>query len=74
MEIAATWLGTDDEFYNCPIRFLMPSVIEFVDKMDSYKSKLSTPPDYEKHSSKFLVGVKAYEHYYHKFDSLKKGE
>jgi hypothetical protein len=74
MEIAATWLGPDEEFYNCPIRFIMQNSCELLEKMDSYKTGLSTPPDFENHSAKFLLGVKVFDHYYRKLDALKKGE
>jgi hypothetical protein len=74
METAATWLGPEDEFYNCPIQFVMQSSYEFLEKLDSYRSGVSTPPDFERHSAKFLIGVKVFESYLRYFTEMKKGE
>lgn len=73
-EAPACWLGEEDKFYNCPIRFILQSVYELVEKMDSYKARLSTPPAFENQSARFLLGVKVYEHYYSKFILLKQGK
>lgn len=64
----------DDEFYNCPIRFIMQSTYEFLEKIDSYRSGLSTPPDYEKQSARFLLAIKVFDHYIYKFTQLKQGK
>ena len=70
---AATW-WEEDEFYNCPIRFIMQSTYEVIEKIDSYKNGLSTPPDFERHSAKFLLAVKTFENHLSKFNAIKKGE
>ena len=45
-----------------------------IEKHDSYKSGLATPPDYERQSAKFLSGVRLFDHYVNYFTQLKKGE
>jgi len=74
LKFAALWLSDEDEFYNCPIKFIMQSSRELIEKMDSYKNGLSTPPEFEKQSAKFLLGVRVYEGYLSKFNAMKKGE
>jgi hypothetical protein len=73
LETAAEWWD-GDEFYSCPVKFIMQSVYEMIEKMDSYNKRLSTPPAYEKQSARFLSGVRAFENYLIYFTSLKKGE
>lgn len=73
LEIAAAW-WEEDQFYNCPIKFITQNSYELIEKMDSYKNGLSTPPDFERHSAKFLLGVKTFENYLAKFNAMKKGE
>ena len=74
LEIAATWLGEEDEFFNCPVRFIMENSYELIEKMDSYKNGLSTPPNFENHSAKFLLGAKIFNNYCAHFSALKRGE
>lgn len=74
LEVAAKWLGEEDEFYNCPVMFIMSNTYELLEKMDNYKNGLSTPPDYEMQSAKFLCGVRLLDSYIAKFTSIKKGE
>lgn len=74
IKTAATWLGPDEEFYNCPIRFIMSNSYEFLEKYDSYHSGLSTPPDFERHSAKFLLAVKVFDSYVRNFTEMKRGE
>lgn len=71
-QIPADWFGTNEEWYNCPIKFLMSSVNEFFDKYDLYKSGLATPPDYDLQSAKFILAVRIYESYLGKFIEEKK--
>jgi hypothetical protein len=52
----------------------MTSAYEFLNKMDAYMNGLSTPPDYEKHSAKFLCGVRVFEQYLGYFNELKRGK
>lgn len=74
LKVAATWLGEEDEFFNCPIRFIMENTYELLDKMDSYKSGLSSPPCFEKQSAKFLLGMSVFNSYLAHFSALKRGE
>ena len=74
LETAAAWLGEGELFYSCPIKFILPNTYELIEKMDSYKNGIATPPDFEKQSAKFLSGVKAYNYYLAKSNAIKKGE
>jgi hypothetical protein len=74
IETPATWLGEEDEFYNCPLQFILPSVYDMIEKLDSYKSRISTPPEFEKQSARFLSAVKLFEHYVYHFTMLKQGK
>lgn len=74
MEVAAHWLGEEDDFYNCPIKFIIVNTYELIEKMNSYENRLSSPPDFERHSAKFLLGVRIFKSYLAKFNAMKKGE
>jgi hypothetical protein len=56
-------LETDEEWYNCPIKFVSKAVNEFYDKMQSYQDGLSTPPDFDQQSYKFNDALKLYKYY-----------
>ena len=68
---AATWIGPDDEFYNCPIRFITDSTYDFIEKYDC--RKFYTGNQYEKESAKFLLAVRIFERYLSKFMEMKNG-
>ena len=70
METAATWLGEEDEFYNCPIKFITENTGQFFEKYDSYKNGIATPPDYEKQSAKFFIALRTFEYYLDKFITM----
>jgi len=74
LETAATWLGEEDEFYNCPVRFITTSTRDFLEKYDSYRSRMATPPDFEKQSANFISAIGIFERSVDKFLKLKKGE
>lgn len=69
----AHWLDENEAWYSCPIQFITQGCCEFMEKYDSYKSQLSTPPNYEKQSAKFIEGVKYYEHCLRKYTEMKQG-
>ena len=73
-EVGVKWFNDEDDFWNCPIKFISQGVYEFLEKYDAYKSQLATPPDYEKQAAKFWEGVKALESYLVKFHKQQKGE
>jgi len=66
-------LDQDEEWYSCPLKFINQSCYDFLDKFDSYKNQMSTPPDFESQSYKFNTGVKAFEYYLNKYTSMKQG-
>ena len=74
LEVAARWLGEEDEFFNCPVRFIMENSYELLEKMDGYKNNLFAPLGYEKQSAKFVVGVRILDNYIAKFSEMKRGE
>ena len=74
LETPAFWLGEDDEFYNCPRQFIMHNTYELIEQIDSYKSGLSTPPDFNNQSARFLLAVKVFDYYMSKFLALKQGK
>lgn len=51
----------------------MQNTHELLDKMDSYTNRLATPPDYEKQSAKFLLGVRIFKEYCSEFVEMKRG-
>jgi len=73
LEIAANWLGDEDDFFNCPRKFIMQSSYDFLEKYDLYKSNFATPCDYEKQSARFLIAKKIFENFVNAFIELKKG-
>jgi hypothetical protein len=73
VETPATWLGPEEEFYNCPIRFITAGTYKMIEKMDSYAEGFSTPPDYDNQSARFLEGVRLFKHYLNHFIALKQG-
>jgi hypothetical protein len=72
-QVPATWLEAEEEFYNCPIRFIPTCCYEFIEKYNAYKNKMATPPDYEKQSARFNQAVKVFENYLNQFIEEKQG-
>jgi hypothetical protein len=70
----AAWLDEDEEWHNCPIKFVSQSVIDFMEKYDSYKNKMATPPDFENQSAKFNSAVRIFESYLSKYNEMKQGK
>jgi len=66
-------LDPDEEWYNCPLRFISQSVHDFLGKYDAYKKGLSTPPDYDDQAQKFIEAVNVFEYYIGKYVNAKKG-
>jgi hypothetical protein len=52
----------------------MGSTYEMIEKLDTYKAGLATPPNYEGQSAKFLAGVRLFDHYVNYFTQLKQGK
>lgn len=74
VETPATWLGPEEEFYNCPMRFIMANTFDLIEMMDSYKSGYCVAPDYDRQSAKFMAAVKIYERYLNHFTEVKQGK
>jgi hypothetical protein len=69
----ARWLDEDEEWYNCPMRFIPSSVVSFILEYDSYKDKWSTPPRYGDFGAKFLQAKIYLENCLNKYTAMKQG-
>lgn len=67
----AVWEDDEDEFYNCPRKFITESVIDFYDELSVYKEIPGSSPKFENFSNKFLEGFKYYTQQYNRFYSAK---
>jgi hypothetical protein len=73
-----TWFNTGDDdgelFFNCPLKFISPSVKMFFEKYDLYCRKMIMPLNYENESSKFLEGIEFFESWLDQYSKMIKGE
>jgi hypothetical protein len=74
LQVPATWFGEEEQFFNCPMKFITSGCVDFLEKYDSYKKGFATPPDYEKQAAKFWEGVRSFESNMNKCMAMKKGE
>jgi len=67
----AYWFDEDEEWWNCPLRFIPQGIYEFLEIYDSYKAGLSAPLEYDKQSAKFNMAVRAFNSYMVQFSEEK---
>lgn len=70
----AAWLDENEEWYNCPLKFIPMSVIDFLEKYDAYKNSIASPPDFENQSAKFIIAVRYFENHINKYNRIKQGK
>jgi hypothetical protein len=70
----AAWLDENEEWFNCPIRFINKSTLDFIEKYDAYRNKMATPPDFDKQSARFNIAVKYFESELSRFIEMKQGK
>ena len=70
----AAWLDEEEQWYNCPIKFINQSSLDFIEKYDAYKNKMATPPDYEKQSARFNMAIRFFESELSRFIEMKQGK
>lgn len=68
------WLEKDELWYNCPRKFLIDSVLDFLQEYNSCKDHISTPRPYNEQSAKFLAAVSVYESFCARFIAEKQGD
>lgn len=68
------WLDADEDWYNCPLKFVNNSIYDFIMKYDSYKNGTATPPDFEMQSARFNQAVRFFDSKVSEFIEMKKGE
>ena len=70
----ARWLDENEEWFNCPIKFIKQDALDFLDKFDSYKNNISTPPDYENQAARFLEAVGYFNSCVNRYTEIKQGK
>lgn len=53
--------GTTHEYYNCPLRWVTPNTVTFIDRYVAIKNGLAAPVPYEEESAWFNTCVRYYE-------------
>lgn len=74
------WEYDEDIFYNCPLKFILPTVIEWYE-MYKYEQEFGTDIKYHDRNNKYIEALNVYNNYYiywleekrpHKTDYLKR--
>jgi hypothetical protein len=73
LEKPARWIDEDEDWYNCPVRFICRSASDFLEEYNAYKKQIATPPVFGSHSAKFLEAVWVFEGMIAKFHEEQKG-
>jgi hypothetical protein len=61
------WSDENDDFYNCPFRFILDNTNDFLSRYDAIKQGWTLPLPYDKTLSRFIEASKYYEQQYSKF-------
>lgn len=69
----AFWFEKDEEWFNCPLKFITEEVLDFLNEYDSLKTNLARPKEYGEQSSKFYEAVRVLENNISKFVKEKEG-
>jgi hypothetical protein len=76
LQVPAVYFGDieDEEWYNCPMRFITQSSYDFLNEYDAYKSGMAEPMKYGKQSAKYFEAVRTFDHYLSMFSNMKQGK
>lgn len=69
----AVWFELEEEWYSCPIKFIMDNTLDFVKEYDSLKSNMAVAGKYGEQSSKYYEAITIFENYVAKFTKEKQG-
>lgn len=70
----AWYFSKEEEWYNCPRKFVMDSTIDFIKEYDALKNNIAAPEKFNEQSAKFIEAIEVFEYWFITLKKLNEGK